>query len=243
MKIPFVKEWGSWVVFASSSLAAAAAAYASGTSTAVSASSSGLFRALAGMFFLINAKNPLASCIRSRFGNAVQAGWLAAFSVLGIFLLFPVLKTAVPLLAVSMIPVATYSLMLWMGKEHHITAELNGFALLALSAPIVYFVLTSEISWRIYIAVLIFFWAGVFKVRVRIRKSRFYKTVMVIYCLSAAVIYYAAGLPVIIIAPLLENIVSSIRFREQRLQTTGYTELAKSVIFVILLWRFWPEVF
>jgi len=242
MRVPLVKEWGSWVVFASSSFAAMAAASVSTGNAAGDGSATDLFMVLAGMFVLINAKNPLASSIRSGFRRPEHVIWLIFFSLAGALLLFPVMKTALPLLMVCAIPAVTYAILLWMGKEHHIMAELNGFALLSLAAPIVFFILTGDVSWRLYVVVLLFFWAGVFKVRVRIRKNSFYKTVMVAYCVLAVAVYAISGIPVIILLPLIENVVSSIRFREQKLRTTGNIELAKSVLFVFLVWRFWPAV-
>jgi hypothetical protein len=240
VKIPFVREWGSWVVFASSALAAIAAASVSMGKVAGSGSATDLIMVLVGMFFLINAKNPLASSIRSGFRHSEHVLWLMIFSLSGALLLLPPVKSAMPFLAVCVVPVATYVVLLRAGKEHHIMAELNGFALLALSAPVVFFIMTGNISWRIYLTVLLFFWAGVFKVRVRIRKNRFYKTVMVLYCIFAVAAYAAADIPVIILLPLIENAVSSLWFREQKLRTTGNIELAKSVLFVLLVWRFWP---
>jgi hypothetical protein len=41
--------------------------------------------------------------------------------------------------------------------------------------------------------------------------------------------------PVIVLLPLIENIWTVLMMREEKLKTTGYIELIKSVIFVILL--------
>jgi hypothetical protein len=39
--------------------------------------------------------------------------------------------------------------------------------------------------------------------------------------------------------PLLENIATALWLREEKLSTTGYTELAKGILFIVLTGIFW----
>jgi hypothetical protein len=103
----------------------------------------------------------------------------------------------------------------------------------------VFFTVTSELSLKLYAAVLLFFGAGIFKVRVRIRKTLKYRWIMVLYCALAVIIYYLFDIPIIILLPLIENIVAVVLMREEKLRTTGYTELIKGIVFVVLIGFFW----
>jgi hypothetical protein len=140
---------------------------------------------------------------------------------------------------VSSMLVLIYFVFVSSGKEHSLFAELNGFALLTLSAPIVYYVITSDVSWRLYVAVLVFFWAGIIKVRVRLKKTVPYRILMVIYCAAASILFYALSIPVILLLALFENIISVILMREERLRTTGNIELIKGAVFLVLAGFFW----
>ena len=77
------------------------------------------------------------------------------------------------------------------------------------------FAVTGELSLRLYAAVFLFFGAGVFKVRVRTRKTIQYRWVMVLYCILAAAAFAVMAIPVIILLPFAENILSAIAMREE----------------------------
>jgi hypothetical protein len=205
MKVPFVKEWGSWVVFISSCLAAFVAGF------------------------------------KTRPWETITEHWLwlLFFSLVGLILMLPFLLAGIKEFSVFSFLIISYIIILSLGREHHIIAELNGFALLTLSAPIVYFVISGEMSLRLYIAVMLFFAAGVFKVRVRLKKNLFYRRVMVIYCAAVLLVFYLLAIPVILLLPLIENIISVILMREERLRITGYTEMVKGIAFIILIATFW----
>jgi hypothetical protein len=111
--------------------------------------------------------------------------------------------------------------------------------LLTLSAPVVYFAVTGELSMKLYLAVFIFFAAGVLKVRVRLKKTPFFRVIMVLYCAAAAAVFYLLGISVLLLIPFVENIISVILMREERLKMTGYTELIKGVAFIVLIGFFW----
>jgi hypothetical protein len=236
MKIPFVREWGSWVVFIASVSAALIASSAAGPSGRVSGSTA---FTIAGLTFLINSKNPLTSAIRSGWKKKGHAAWFLFFSISGIALMAHFLVRGIrPFSPFSLLAVS-YAALLLKGKEHSIIAELNGFALLTLTAPVVYFSVTGDLSLRLYAAVFLFFAAGVFKVRVRIRKTLKYRWIMALYCAGAALIYFLLNINLVILLPLIENILSVLFMREEKLRATGYTELTKGVLFLALLALFW----
>lgn len=239
MNIPIVKEWGSWAVFISSlsaGLITGLSAYQRHAGRDISIRT--LFTVL-GLSFLINSKNPLASSIRTKGANKEHLLWFLFFSLAGLAFMAPFLVEGLKTFSIFSLLVASYVILLSRGKEHYIITELNGFALLTLSAPIVYFVITGETSLRLYTAVFIFFAAGVFKVRARIRITLVYRWIMALYCPAALAVFYCLNIPVILLMPLLENIAHVLFMRKEKLKTTGDVELIKAVIFIILIGLFW----
>ncbi|MBI5408478.1 MAG: YwiC-like family protein [Nitrospirae bacterium] len=238
MKVPVVKEWGSWVVFFSSCLAGLIAGLSSrprlsGKELAFAAAS-----AVLGLILLINSKNPLASALRTK-GKREHVVWLLSFSLTGLALLLPYLIEGIRSFSLFTPLVLSYVTLLSRGKEHNLAAELNGFALLTVSAPLVYFAVTGEMSWGLYLTVTTFFAAGVFKVRMRIRKTPLFRWIMTLYCAAAFAVFQLMNISALLLLPLLENILTAVRIREEKLKTTGNTELAKAVLFIILLGFFW----
>jgi len=238
MKIPLVKEWGSWAVFSTSCAAGIV------TGLRVQPWLSGreyctiTTLTILGLALLINSKNPLASAIRSK-GKKEHVLWSLFFALAGLAMLMPFLLEGFGTFIIFGVLIAIYIALLSTGKEHHIMTELNGFALLTISSPAVYFAVTGQMSWKLYLAVTLFFSAGVFKVRMRLRKAPFFRWAMVLYCAAASGIFLLAKIPVILLLPLTENIVSALFPGEEKLRATGYTELVKSIIFIVLIWLFW----
>ena len=239
IKIPVVKEWGSWAVFISSCLAALTAGLLTRPWETGREFSNETVLTILGLTFLINSKNPLASILKRKALKKEHLLWFLFFCIAGFTLLIPFLIDGIREFSLSPLLVLSYIILLSQGKEHHLFTELNGFALLTLSAPIIYFVVTGEMSLRLYLAVLIFFAAGVFKVRVRVRKTLAYRWTMVIYCAVAAAVFSCLNISVILLLPLVENIVSALSMREEKLRTTGNIELTKGIIFIVLTGLFW----
>jgi hypothetical protein len=115
-------------------------------------------------------------------------------------------------------------ILLLYGKEHYLITELTGFALLTLSAPILNFVITGVMSVKLLLAVFIFFAAGVFKVKARMKKTLSYRWLMVIYCACALIFFLRLNISYAILLPLIENIVSVIWMREEKLEITFSSE-------------------
>jgi len=239
MKIPFVKEWGSWAVFSCSLLAGLVTGSVTRTGETGSGFPAVTALTIAGLAFLINSKNPLASALRTRWKKKEHVFWFLFFSVSGLALLIPFLLDGTGTFLIFSVLVLSYGILLYKGKEHSLITEYNGFALLTLSAPVIYFTVTGELSLRLYAAVLLFFGAGVFKVRVRTRKSLKYRWLMALYCAAAVVVYSLMNVSVVILLPLAENLISVISMREEKLRVTGYTELVKGIMFIVLTGFFW----
>ena len=250
MKVPIVKEYGSWAVFGSSFLAALFAGLMTSPWESGQEFSGTTFMTFLGMTFLINAKVPFASLLRSNIKSASgESGkgnrnkenifWFLIFLLSGLILLIPFLSNGFRYFMAFSLLVITYSIFMSKGKEHHLLAEINGFALLTLAAPITYFTVTGDLSMQLYAAVLIFFVAGVIKVRVRIRKTSAYRAVMIFYCTASVIVFHVLDISIILLMPLFENIVSAIWIRDIKLKTVGDIELAKAVIFIILTGFLW----
>jgi len=238
-RIPFVREWGSWAVFIYSCSAGLIAGLQTRPWQTGNGFSIRTLAAILGLIFLVNSKATLASFLRSAENRKEHLGWLLFFSLTGLALLMPFLISGTGILLASSLLVLIYLVFVSNGKEHYLIAELNGFALLTMSAPIVYFVITGEVSWKLYTAVLIFFWAGVLKVRARLKKTVPYRSLMLVYCAAAPFLYHYVNIPVILLLPLSENVISLILMREERLRRTGNIELIKGAVFLILAGFFW----
>jgi hypothetical protein len=239
MKIPVVKEWGSWAVFVSSVLAALVAGFLTYPWETGRNFASVTALTVIGLAFLINSKNPLSAALRTRENKKEHVVWFLFFSVSGLALLIPFLLGGIRSFAIFSVLVLSYGMLLYRGKEHSIFTEYNGFALLTQAAPIIYFTVTGVLSLKLYAAVLLFFGAGVFKVRVRTRKTVKSRWIMAIYCAVAVILYSLMNISIIILLPFIENLISVIFMREEKLRLTGYTEMIKGIIFIVLVGLFW----
>jgi hypothetical protein len=233
-----VKEHGAWFVFILSCAAGIIAGSLSAMQSTAGRPHLKLVLAIAGMSLLINAKVPAVSLIRSGSRRVEDAAWLGLFIFSGILLLLPFLADGFLPFALFVPLVIAYFILIAIDKEHLIVTEIIGFSLLTAGGAVTYFILTGVLSIKLYAAVLIFFCAGVFKVRLRLKKTFFYRQVMVIYCIAAAGIYVLMGLSPLILLPLLENVLFSVWPRDEKLKVTGNTELVKGLVFLLLLGLF-----
>jgi hypothetical protein len=119
--------------------------------------------------------------------------------------------------------------------EHFVLTEVLGFALLALASLFSHYTVTGVLDYRLYLALIVFFGAGVFKVRVQLRKRGVDRAVSVAYLLLAVVLYALFEIPVVLLLPLVDNLVFSIAPYQVRLKTLGWIEVAKSPLFLLLL--------
>jgi hypothetical protein len=220
-----LKEYGSWGVMLISWL------------TGIALGRSFNCRAVAvllAMALAVNSKQALMLWMRGagrrKYQNifllqvaAAAAIFLALFgSEIRIFLPYAVLPAA-------------YILLNRFVGEHAAATEVTGFFLLALSALLAKFAVTSEIDPRLYLAAALFFAAGVFKVRVQFRKRVIDRAVMILYLLLAVEIYFFLKLPVIVLIPFIDNLLFSVTLYKVKLRTAGWIEVAKGLAFLILM--------
>jgi hypothetical protein len=241
MRMPIVKEHGSWAVFILSCAAGVTAGFLTRPWETGRHFSSLLMYTILGLIFAVNSKSPLMSLIRSGKSERRRGYllWLIFFSAVGFLLLLPFLSEGIRHFIIFFPLVLSYIALLLRGKEHDLFSELIGFALLTLSAPVVYFVITGSLSVKLYLAVLIFFSAGVFRVRLRIKRDLKHRSLMISYCLASTVSFFCLNISTLVLLPFVENIISAVWLRNEKLRTTGNVELAKGVVFAVLLGLFW----
>jgi len=136
-----------------------------------------------------------------------------------------------PLLAIA----ALYLLSNRFAGEHALLTEILGFALISLAAVLPKFLLTGGMDVRLFVGVALYFTAGVFKIKAVLVKKIQYRIIAALYVLCCAFIYRRFYIPVIVLIPLLDNLIVSATLYKVRLQTTGWIEVAKSILFLVLL--------
>ncbi len=239
VKIPIVKEHGLWVVFIISCIAGIIASLRDHSLLV----ETGLFNesliTVAGLALLLNSKKPLTSLFRSNDRGKDDLIWFLLLSLTGLALLVPFLLDGFETFVIFSPLLIIYFIYLYFRREHDLAAEFLGFALLTVSAPVIYFVLTGLLSVKLYFAVFTFFAAGVLKVRTSIKKTGLYRLSMIVYCAVSPVLFIMLGISPFLLLPLSENVVSSVRNREERLRKLGNIELVKGAIFVMLLILYW----
>ncbi|GAB4540409.1 MAG: hypothetical protein Fur0020_09610 [Thermodesulfovibrionia bacterium] len=197
-----------------------------------------LILSIIGIAILINSKKALTLALKGGNGGTY---WFLAFTLIGLAMLLPFIYSGITNFLPFTPLIIIYVILLIKGKEHSLLSELVGFSLLCISAPIVYFILTGDFSFKLYLVVFMFFASGVFKVRVRMRRTITHRVIMSLYCLFVFVAFRYLNIPTIILLPLIENIITSLWIREEGLKTTGQIELAKGIVFTVLFVSFGYE--
>lgn len=221
----FLKEYGSWSVLTTACLVGI------GVSRGFSWLAFPLFLAL-GM--LINSKQAFTKWLRKKGDKrsfVIFIGQIAAATAV----LVAVFGSDVPRLLPLLVLPAAYLLMNRFAGEHFILTELLGFALLSLAAVLMKFLITNGIDVRLFVAVALYFTAGVFKIKAFLFKKTIDRVLTVLYVLFAVIVYRGFHLPLLLLLPLLENIIAAVTLYKVRLQTTGWIEVAKSLAFLVLM--------
>jgi hypothetical protein len=220
-----LKEYGSWSVLTVAFLTGL------GVSRAVPWQALPLFLALG---LLVNSKQAYTKWTRQpseRKHLGVFLGQVVAASAVLVGLFAGSLPQVLPLLVVP----AVYLLLNYFAGEHNVLTELLGFALLSLAAVLAKFLVVGGVDVRLFMATALYFTAGVFKVKaVLLRKTRD-RVLSVLYVLFALYIYRRFHVALVVLLPLAENIVMAATLYRVRLQTTGWIEVAKSLVFLVLM--------
>jgi len=229
-----LKEYGSWGVMVLSYLAGLLVS-GGATPRAIPA-----FVALA---LAVNSKQALTAWIRSagpasRVPMVIFIVQVVTASGLLVWLLSADLVRFLPYAAVP----CAYLVLLRYAGEHALLTEVSGFILLSTSVLISRYVLSGEIDPRLFIAVAVFFAAGVFKVRAKLRKGIFERSLAVLYVVGALVVYHLIGVPLVVLLPLADNLIFSASLYRVTLKTAGWLEVAKGAAFLVLLTFNYPPL-
>jgi hypothetical protein len=225
MRDYLLKEYGSWSVLAFS--------YLTGLIASKTVDLRALFILLA-LSLLINTKQSFGKWIRQRELTNHLISFISQAIIATVVLLTLFGKDTLELLPYVVIPLAYTALLIFAG-EHLIVTEIAGFATLTLSSLIAKFAVTGALDLRLYIVVALFFIAGVFKVRVQLKKGLLHRVVMVLYICMALSIFSFIDVSLIILIPLIENLIYSLTLYSVKLKVTGWLEVSKGLLFILLM--------
>lgn len=222
----FLKEYGSWGVVTLS--------FAAGL-VAVDAVTVPAAAALLALYLLINAKQAFTIGLREQdtAGKAFSIFLLQVLAATAI-LVSVFGESIVRLLPVVVVPICYLVSLRFLG-EHSLVTEITGFALLTLAAPVAAFAVSGYIDLRLSAAVALFFVAGVFRVRLQFRKRRQEQAMLLGYLAVTAAVYRVLDIPLALLLPLLDNLIFGLTIYRATLSGTGWIEMTKGVIFVLLV--------
>ena len=219
-----VKEYGVWSVLIVSTLIGL------GVSRDFSWQAIYIFLALS---LLVNSKQALTPFSQQAANNRSLGIFFAqVFGAAGIFI--AVCGNDVILLApLTIFPVA-YFLTRWLKGEHFVVTELLGFVSLSLAAVVMKFLFTGGLDVRLFVAVAFYFMAAVFKVKALLHNRIKDKILSILYVGIAVLAYRRMHIPLLILLPFLDNLLVFIVPHKAKLHTTGWIEVVKSIVALIL---------
>jgi hypothetical protein len=183
---------------------------------------------------LINSKQAYTKWVRNTEDRTPLVIFLSQVAVAAMILV-ALFGESIPLLLPLLIVPAVYLLMNRFAGEHFVVTELLGFALLSLAAVLAKFLVVEGVDVRLFVATALYFTAGVFKVKAVLLKKTRDRVLTVLYVLFGLYAYRRFHISAIVLLPLLENIVMAVTLYKVRLQTTGWIEVVKSLIFLGLM--------
>jgi hypothetical protein len=222
-----VKEYGAWSVLITVSLIGV------GVSRTFSWTLVPLFLALG---LLVNSKQALTKWSR-RPGDRTSLMIFLGQILIATAILFAIFGSDIPRLLPLLLVPAVYLAMNKIAGEHFILTEVLGFALLSLAAVLVKFLLTDVLDIRLFLGVALYFTANVFKVKTMLFRTTLYRVLTVLYAVFAVIVYHWMQIPVIILLPLADNLIAAATLYKVKLQTVGWMEVAKSLLFLgLFIW-------
>lgn len=224
MKDYFLREYGSWSVLI--------------ISYAIGLGSAGGFTWLAAPVFLalallVNSKQAFMKWSRGSAKRKSLSIFICQAAVAAAILFSVFSARIIDILPFLVVPAAYLLVNIYLG-EHTALTELLGFAVLALASVTARYLVDGVLDIRLFIAVALYFGAGVFKVKALLLKGWRHRLMAVFYVVFTAVVYGVLGISLAIITPLLENIISASGLYGVRLRTTGWIEVVKGILFSIL---------
>jgi len=217
----FLKEYGAWSVLITVSLIGV------GVSRAFSLTLIPLFLALG---LLINSKQAYTKWIRRVDDKKSLAIYLGQIVVAAVIFL-AIFSMNIPRLLPLLIVPGAYLLMNKVAGEHFILTEVLGFALISMAAVLVKFLLTDSLDMRLFLGVALYFTANVFKVKTMLFKKMQSRVLTALYVFLAVFVYQLMSIPIIVLLPLTDNIIAAATLYKVKLQTVGWMEVAKSLVF------------
>jgi len=223
-----LKEYGSWSVLSIAFL----------TGLLVSGGGSwAAVPAFAALGLLINSKQAFMKWSRRNEDRTSLMIFLGQV-LLGTAVLLLVYREGLPLLLPMLVFPAAYLASNKLAGEHFVLTELLGFALLSLAAVLAKFLVVGGVDVRLFVCTSLYFTAGVFKVKAVLLKKVRDRILTVLYVVFAAYAYRRFHIALIILLPLAENVIMAMTLYKVRLQTTGWIEVAKSILFLYLCFAY-----
>lgn len=194
------------------------------------------FAALAAISLYVNSKQALTLWVRAAEpGRSKPLVLFIAQIALASALLAYLLGDAIlKFLPYGILPLVYISLTRLAG-EHAMISEISGFVLLTSSVLVSKFIVSGDIDPRLYIATAVFFTAGVFKVRVQLKKRPFERVLMGLYLICALILYRAIRLPLIVLLPLVDDVIFAVTLYRVKLRAMGWLEVLKGIAFLVLV--------
>lgn len=223
----FLKEYGSWSVLTIAYLVGI------GVSRDFTWLTLPVFLALS---LLINSKKAFTKWMRSKEDGRSLAVFLAQVFVAAVIFL-AVFGSDVPRLLPLLVIPAAYLIMNRFAGEHFVLTEVLGFTLISLAAVLAKFLITNGLDVRLFVAVALYFTAGVFKIKTVLLRKTQDRVLTALYVFFSAIIYQGLHISLIILLPLMDNLVVAATLYKVKLRTTGWIEVAKSLLFLgLMLW-------
>lgn len=224
-----LKEYGSWSVLIISYIIGLA------VSRGFTGRAIPLFFALG---LLINSKQAFTIWLRRRGDRNAYLVFLGQIALAAVILL-AVFGNDIPRLLPLLIFPASYLLMNRWAGEHFVLTEVLGFALISLAAVLAKFSVTGGLDVRLFVAVALYFTAGVFKVKTLLRKRTIDRIFTALYVVFAVLAYRGFHIPLIILLPLADNLLVAAAPYKLKLKTVGWIEVVKSLLFLVLMIAFY----
>jgi hypothetical protein len=218
----FLKEYGAWSVLMTVSLIGV------GVSRTCSWTLIPLFLALG---LLINSKQAYMKWVRRADDKKALAIYLGQIVVAAV-LFFAIFNTNIPRLLPLLVFPGAYLLMNKAAGEHFILTEVLGFTLISMAAVLVKFLLTDSLDMRLFLGVALYFTANVFKVKTMLFKNMQSRVLTALSVFFAVFVYQLINIPILVLLPLTDNIIAAAILYKVKLQTVGWMEVAKSLVFM-----------
>jgi hypothetical protein len=220
-----LKEYGAWSVLIIAYLIGL------GVSRGFTWQAIPVFIALA---LLINSKQPFMKWTRRPSARKPLVIFLVHIAIAA-FIFVTVFGSDILMLLPLLVFPAAYLALNRLAGEHFVLTEALGFVLLSLAAVLAKFTITGGVDIRLFVAVALYFTAGVFKVKAVLLKKTRDRVATALYVVFAAIVYQRFHIALIALLPLADNLIVAATLYRVKLQTTGWIEVTKSLLFLVLM--------